>query len=69
MKFNKSLNVNEIVECIKKNTFFSEKNVLSNQDVKDIHQELNLWDLNLNKNQINPTKTFNGWYHSMAMAR
>ena len=69
MKFNKSLNVNEIVESIKKNTFFSQKNVLSNQDVKDIHEELNLWNLNLNKNQINPTKTFNGWYHSMAMAR
>ena len=69
MKFNKNLDIDEVVKSIKKNTFFSEQRVLSKEDVRDIHNELDLWNLNLNKNQINPTKTFNGWYHSMAMAR
>ncbi|WP_075506025.1 hypothetical protein [Candidatus Pelagibacter communis] len=69
MKFNKNLDIDEVVKSIKKNTFFSEQRVLSKEDLRDIHKELDLWNLNLNKNQINPTKTFNGWYHSMAMAR
>ena len=69
MLFNETLDKDKIISEINKNTFYSKEKVLTEETIKNIHKELNLWSPNFNTNEINPTRTFNGWYHSMAMAR
>ncbi len=69
MLFNQTIHTNEIISEINNKTFFSKEKFLSDNAIKNIHSELELWKPKFNTNDIHPTRTFNGWYHSMAMAK
>ena len=69
MIFNNQPSIKKIIKGIRSETFYSQKKILSKQTIEKVYKELDLWKPNFNKNDILPTKTFNGWYHSMAMAK
>ena len=64
-----SLNVDDICNQISNDTYYNSDSVITTENVKKIKNELSLWNFKINKNDILPTKTFNGWFHSMAIAK
>tara|TARA_A100001015_G_scaffold297765_1_gene379644 strand:+ start:329 stop:1225 length:897 start_codon:yes stop_codon:yes gene_type:complete len=64
-----NINTTEVSDTIKKNTYFHQESAISREQIHQINSELNLWNFKLNSNEILPVKTFNGWFHSMAIAR
>ena len=69
MLFNKVIRSDEVISGINSEAFYSKEKFLSDNSIKNIHNELELWKPKFNTNDIHPTRTFNGWYHSMAMAK
>ena len=64
-----NLNIDNVCNEITSETYFNLNSAISNQTVENIKKELSLWNFSINKNDILPSKTFNGWYHSMAIAK
>ena len=69
MDYFQNLNIDNVCNEITSETYFNLNSAISNQTVENIKKELSLWNFKINKNDILPSKTFNGWYHSMAIAK
>ena len=58
----------QIADTITKNSFFDMKNAVSNEVTSKILSEVDLFNLNLNSNEITPVHSDTGYFASSAMA-